>query len=466
MRPSSARRRELGAYYTPRDIADRLVAVALDGLAGAPTACDPACGDGAFLLAVADALATRGIDRETIARDLLWGIDIDPDAVDATRAAIACWSGVFPGDHVRVGDGLGDHGWSGRFDVVVGNPPFLNQLEAATVRTTAARWRVGPYTDTSALFLLAGLDLVREGGRVLLIQPQSVVAARDAKAVRDAIICVAGMWTCNEPIFDASVRVCAPLLVRGGAPSRVRRWTGRMVEAGAPVETSAWSAMLLGEDEPPALALRSHGRLGDIATATAGFRQQFYGLAPFIVDDLAASHLPKLVTCGVLDVGHCAWGERAVRFSGRRWEHPRVDLDAMDDGPLRRWVCDRLEPKVVLATQTRVLEAAIDHDGTWVPSTPVIAIHASRPDLARVAALLVAPPVSAWARSTFPGVALASDAIKLSARQVLDIPMPAGAEWERAITELKNGDLLMAARSMTQAYGCSDDVYEWWANRI
>jgi len=48
---SRARRRELGAFYTPSDVADRLVERALPE--GAPVVCDPACGDGAFLLAAA-----------------------------------------------------------------------------------------------------------------------------------------------------------------------------------------------------------------------------------------------------------------------------------------------------------------------------------------------------------------------------------------------------------------------------
>src|SRR5215212_8347762 len=94
---SPARRRELGAFYTPADVAERLVAIALDGVEGAPLVCDPSCGDGAFLLAVGRALAERGIARDHIARELLWGVDVDADAVAAARSAIAAWAGVSPG---------------------------------------------------------------------------------------------------------------------------------------------------------------------------------------------------------------------------------------------------------------------------------------------------------------------------------------------------------------------------------
>ena len=182
------------------------------------------------------------------------------------------------------------------------------------------------------------------------------------------------------------------------------------------------------------MTLAGTDRLGQIASATAGFRDQFYGLAPYVIDLRTADDhaFPRLVTCGVIDPGQCAWGQRSLRFAGKRYEHPRVDLAAMTDNPLRRWVADRLVPKVVLATQTKVLEAAVDVDGTWIPSTPVIAVHAPPDQLFRVAAVLLAPPVSAWASSVYAGVALTSDAIKLSARQVLEIPLPTTvAAWER-----------------------------------
>lgn len=474
---SPTRRRALGAFYTPADIAERLVAIALDGIDGAPLVCDPACGDGVFLLAAGRALAARGIATARVARDLLWGVDVDPGAADATRAAIAEWAGVSPGDHVVAGDGLADRGWAGRFEVVVSNPPFLNQLERATVREESTRWSTvaGPYSDTAFLFVLSSLDIAREGGRVVLVQPQSLVAARDAAPIREAALvagALTGMWTCNELVFDASVRVCAPVIVRGGRqPEQIARWRDREVVSVPSVrfdQRTTWSQLLVRRDAPPDIVLSGSDRLGRIATATAGFRDQFYGLAPFVVEaEHADEHsFPRLITCGVIDPGRCAWGARPLRFAGHKWRHPRVDLPAMDDTPLRRWVLDRLQPKVVLATQTKVLEAAVDVAGTWIPSTPVIAVH-TRPDaLRRVAAVLLAPPVSAWAASTYGGVALTSDAIKLSARQVLEVPLPPGdTEWGRAARALASGDVLEAGRLMTAAYGCSPDVTQWWTNR-
>jgi predicted RNA methylase len=470
---SPARRRELGAFYTPPDVADRLVAIALDGLTGEPTVCDPSCGDGVFLLAAGRAIEARGLPPEHIARDLLWGCDVDREAVAATRAAITAWSGVDPADHLRVGDGLtlATTTWRSRFDVVTGNPPFLNQLERATVRRAALPASLdalaGPYTDTAWLFLVAALELGRPGGRVVLVQPQSLVAARDAAPVRGAIeASLEGVWWCDEPLFDASVRVCAPVL--GRARGSIRRWTGRDVRPITPVDwpQPTWSALV-----PSNTPLATPGRLatatvlGSMATATAGFRDEYYGLTDHVIDD-ADADLPKLITSGLIDVGRVLWGEQVTRFGGRRFLHPRVQVHELD-GSVARWVRQRLVPKVVLATQTKVLEAAVDVRGEWIPSTPVIAVHAAPADLWRVASVLTAPAMSAWALRHHAGAALHADAIKLSARQVLDLPLPAGDdEWAGAARALEAGRIIDAAFAMDRAYGAGDEVLEWWRGRL
>jgi hypothetical protein len=84
-----------------------------------------------------------------------------------------------------------------------------------------------------------------------------------------------------------------------------------------------------------------------------------------------------------------------------------------------------------------------------------------------VAAVLAAPPVSAWAAANYAGVALAADAIKLSARQVLEVPLPADRRrWAAAAVALRDGDLLGAGALMTTAYGADDAVFEWWRGRL
>ena len=78
----------------------------------------------------------------------------------------------------------------GAFDLVIGNPPFLSQLGSSTSRSVtggaALRVRFGAavagYTDPAALFLVLGHRLARpDGGVVAMIEPVSLLTARDAR---------------------------------------------------------------------------------------------------------------------------------------------------------------------------------------------------------------------------------------------------------------------------------------------
>jgi hypothetical protein len=257
----------------------------------------------------------------------------------------------------------------------------------------------------------------------------------------------------------------------------VRRWNGRAFteEPARRLAASAtsWAALRSGGDPPPPTDIRSRATLASVATATAGFRRQFYGVAPFVVDRLDAddASFPKLITVGLIDPGAVAWGRRSTRLAGRALVHPRVDLAALDAGAppdVARWFVDRLGPKVLVATQTKVVEAAVDADGTWLPSTPVLAVHPQPQLLWLVGAALLAPPVSAWALETYGGTALAHDAVKLAASQVLEAPLPVDrAAWEEGARLLRGGaPIRQVGEVMNTAYRESDEVLAWWAARL
>jgi N-6 DNA Methylase len=491
------RRRAQGLHVTPGWLADDLLGRALPGprgpvaRPGGPTVCDPACGGGAFLLAAARRLHRLGIDRRDIVRDLLWGADIDPVGLAAAEAVLALWAGEAPPPgRLVVADPLvgGAEAWpaspAAGFDAVVGNPPFQNQLGRATARTDGdrrglrARYgaAVRAYTDTAWLFLLLGCDLVRPGGRVVLVQPQSVVAARDAAAVRDAVAGRADLqdlWLDGERVFAAAVRVCAPVLERRVAPP-----------PGAPERPSPageWGrAWAQAAALPPVdLATAAGGTLGGRAAILAGFRDQYYGLAGAVRerDELPeGSLLAPLVTSGALDWAACSWGERPVRYARRRWHAPVVDLDRLVASPpvAQRWVARSRAPKLVVGTQTRVVEAAVDAGGTWVPSVPALAVVPHDPgDVWRLAAAVLAPAATAWLAHRSVGTALDRAALKVAKPDLAALPLPAdAAAWDAATSalcayasdpgEARLGRFLAAAEA---AYGTAPELTAWWRAR-
>jgi methylase of polypeptide subunit release factors len=491
-------RRRAGAHYTPPQIARGLVALARDGHdAPAPRVCDPAVGGGAFLLAVAESLAARGaIAPIDVVRHHCFGCDVDAATVDVARATLALWARHWPCEldaNIVVADAFDAPVWPAEFDLVVGNPPFLNQLEQHTARDRgrAAGLRASfgdaatGYVDTAALFLLRGLDLVRPGGRVALVQPHSTLAARDAAGVRAAVGArgrIAGVWFANERVFAAGVRVWAPVIEKASDAGEAQPVIRRVGPAFAPAPLgpapteAGWTSLVVDLTGLPTPGIRAQGVVADLATATAGFRDQFYGLVGRVHEAAPGDERPRLVTSGLIDVLDTSWGSTPGRFAGARWNRPVVALDDLGDA-VARWVRAQLVPKLVLATQTKVLEVAVDERGDAVPSTPVIAVHVAADMLWHLAAALSSPPVSAVAHQRGFGAALSAGALKLSARQVLELPLPADhAAWDEAARCAQKvpgtqGDARREALAAFAAAGCAaygvadDELVAWWLHR-
>jgi len=466
--------------------------------------------------------------KQYVVERCVYGVDVDPFASELAR--ISLWlDAATPGlplrsldHHLRCGDSLVGSSipelekapaGGGRcrppertgFDAVVGNPPFQNQLETATThpREVAAllRTRFGealrPYTDTSAIFLLQGFRLLTGGGRVGMIQPQSLLGARDAEPIRRELSSrgiLAGLWVSGEPVFDdASTHVCAPIVEkrvqRGGAGLVLRRWVGRTwrVVPELPLEATrvspAWGCLIADAFGVPAVRVRTAQTIGRLASVTADFRDQYYGLSGAIVEDAAdgSEDLPRLITTGLVDLAECRWGNAPTRIHKRRWERPRVDPARVPEN-LHPWLARRLVPKVLLATQTRVLEAIVDETGDMLPVVPLITIvPAERETLWHVAAAVTSPVATLDACRESMGTALVPEAIKLSATQVAALPAPDRCDaWDNAAEAFRDATgarsdrdrtrrLQDSAAAMCEAFGVVGEdragLLEWWRAR-
>ena len=133
-------------------------------------------------------------------------------------------------------------------------------------------------------------------------------------------------------------------------------------------------------------------------------------------------------------------------------------------------------PKVLVCTQGKVVEAVADENGLWLPSVPTITVVPAEGRLWHVLAGLLAPPVAAHAAAEFARAALSMRAIKLSAKQVGQLPLPAHhAHWDAGAVAVRRAQhqpsrrrehLAEAAPHMCRAYGTADNSLEWWLARV
>jgi hypothetical protein len=518
-----------GSWFTPRPLATGIAERALGALitngSDSPiTVLDPACGGGAFLLATIRELIRMDGDPEA-AFGAVTGFDLDDDALLVARAALELLTlelGVSPKLAELVT--LEAHNFltfgpaaSGQMslseepdaflsvDLVIGNAPFQSQLRARTSRDSADRKAMARtlgdaasgYVDTAALFLLRSLDCVAASGTVALIVPASTLASRDASEVRAQISqrsSIVHLWRDGvQRAFDGGVPVCAVFLERGTSQGAVSRTQG-LDFAAMPAMTveseiysaGRWGRLLIDQSGLPSIPWEeTHRSLGDMANVTADFRDQYYGLVGLVNEADEGpldSDARRLAVTGTIDPASFRWGLTNTRFNKSDWLRPVVELKELASSELSEWGNARLVPKLLVATQTRILEAYVDHEGLIVPCPPLISVMPQREDIWLIAALLNSPASSAWAIFESAGSALSLDAIKLSATQLRRLPLPqheppwheAAAIQEKAHRATDDDErrrlLLKSAIKMGAAFGVRDEAAaadaEWWDGRL
>ena len=395
--------------------------------------------------------------------------------------------------------------WPTSFSIIVGNPPFLGQLTSDTARDrheqVQLKERYGDiataYVDHSSLFVELALRHLGDHSALALILPQSFLGARDSEPVRRSLVqraLLSTLWIDDADSFSASVEVIAIVAVSAPtscdrSPTRATQVVvGEQPRGQFPTpEAGSWAPLLARSQGVPQVSIvSSDTQLSEVATVTAGFRQHFYGISGAVgeMDETVEGQARKapLLTSGSIDPLAPSWGHRPVKFAGTRWNHPVLDLDRIEDADVRRWFEDRLVPKVLVASQTPVIEAIVDAEAELAPSVPVITIEPHDPAMIwHVAAALSAPSTSALMLAEAAGTGLSAKAIRVRAKTLSMIQLPApGALWDRgaeaaraAQTAWRAGDgeayassLLKLGEAMTAAYGGSPDLVRWWIARL
>ena len=187
-----------GIFYTPPELVERLVVMAEDaGIDWAKVrVLDSACGGGAFIVPVAlrMAEALNGADPAFVLQNIatrFHGFELDPFgawlaqmALDLALHGLAVAAGRPVPTIVEVRDSLDlNRDEAGRFDLVIGNPPYGR---AALPPDRRALFKRGVYGHANlyGLFTDAALRWTRAGGLVAFVTPTSMLSGLYYKALR------------------------------------------------------------------------------------------------------------------------------------------------------------------------------------------------------------------------------------------------------------------------------------------
>jgi len=250
------RRRQKGAFYTPKPVVEYLVHLTLDPLVRgiireartalahndlrALTACcrrtstlvvgDPACGSGRFLLAAFRRLQAlhyvlaglrnrmerqhrlfpKRMEGAAGALASLYGMDVDEEALKCAARILTIAGGGTGGFTLRLSNavapaveksaaGAGDDPWQvlKHADVILSNPPW--GAEGAGVEQARALGLPGDNINIFSIFVVNILQHLAPGGRMGLVLPRNFFKGHDYSAVRRRLLDMAEL----EWIIDA-----------------------------------------------------------------------------------------------------------------------------------------------------------------------------------------------------------------------------------------------------------------------
>ncbi|WP_026506912.1 TaqI-like C-terminal specificity domain-containing protein [Butyrivibrio sp. MC2013] len=204
-------RKAKGAYYTPADVAGKLI----EGLdidnRGMGKVLDPCCGSGNFLIRL-----PKGYSP-----DMIRACDIDPVSIALCRINLALR--YLPDDlgplydNIRQMDYINDPGSADYFDdikYIIGNPPWgysYSKKEKDILRDNYSCVK-GSTAESYDIFLEASLKRMREGCLLSFVLPEAVLYVNAHEAIREYILSE-GRVTALSYLGDIFSKVQCPCVI-------------------------------------------------------------------------------------------------------------------------------------------------------------------------------------------------------------------------------------------------------------
>lgn len=470
-----------GSYYTPTAIVNNMIHGVLRHLPtrshSTPiTILDPACGGGAFLLAAYQQLLQcqpyplSYEQRKELLLNSFFGVDIDPQAIAVTKLSLylqlligeakPCTTPLPDlSQNIVCGNAIMGLDWSeafpvatkaGGFDVVVGNPPYLDS-EWMTV--ALPEWRrycahhyqtaVGNW-DLFCVFIEKGLELCRQEGLMSFVVPNKLASAAYAAETRSLLTRDNQLLSIHDYSQASAFSVAVyPLVVTvqktvSQCPAPVEFSIMQMSDRHPIVERLHPLDYALYADHPqkPWLIPTLHHTidwltqlshqfppLADVAQVTgAATVAEAYAMRSLLQNQPTpqAGDL-RMVNSGTLDRYRWLWGEKPLRYLGASYLYPVIVRSHTKQLPKTRWH-QATQPKIIVAGMTRQLECALDSTGSILAGKSTSVVRSTL-DLRYLLAVLNSPLIHLYFVSRFGGNRLQGGYLRVGPPQLKQLPM-------------------------------------------
>lgn len=188
-----------GVVYTPQIVNDILISEVDRFMSPHVRICDPSCGCGSIMYSVSKKIHEAfNISYTTIYSSILYGIDVDADSVYRTKLlfatvclleekALPSKTNLFVANSL---DRRFIENFTGYFDVVIGNPPYVRNRNLSPESKEHLRdWNVSSVgnVDLYIPFFEIGLLMLKDSGVLSYITPDTYIQSLNARALRQML---------------------------------------------------------------------------------------------------------------------------------------------------------------------------------------------------------------------------------------------------------------------------------------
>ncbi|MGH8910178.1 MAG: HsdM family class I SAM-dependent methyltransferase [Egibacteraceae bacterium] len=215
-----ALRKARGAFFTPPAVADFITRWAIR--TRDDRVLEPSCGEASFLLSAARRLRKLGV--QVVSGDQLQGVELHPPSALRAHALLAS---IDAEATIHVGDFFAAP--LSRYDVVIGNPPYVRYQQFTGAARWAARQAAAKHdvslsglSSSWAAFVVHAADQVAPGGRMGLVLPAELLSVNYAADVRRFLLrrfAQVRLVTFERLVFPDALEDVVLLLAEGQGPT-------------------------------------------------------------------------------------------------------------------------------------------------------------------------------------------------------------------------------------------------------
>lgn len=448
---------------------------------------DPACGSGAFLNEVFDFLYREG---QTINRALetfyggqinlfrwdthilannIFGVDINSESVEITKLSL--WLKTanrneklsYLDDNIKTGNSLINDAtvagndafdWNaefptamehGGFDVVVGNPPFVDSEAMVKAWTREREFITRTYSQTRGnwdlyiAFLELGCDLMASSGYLSFITPDKWISKDFGAAMRKRIVPgIVSILPVGRDVFESAL--VDSIITTIGEKATDELQIQDLVDGEIKITGRISKEDINGDDGFDRLLSAHHSflhkldqsavkRLGELAEAENACATSDTYVLGEIMEDAESVHGYnekkdfKIANTGTLDKYVFRWGAKPMRYLKNDFGFPVVSRSLFQKTLGATYNRRAASPKIVIKGLT-LLQGAIDLDGSYVPGKTTLVICADNLSLLKYIAGIVNSRLASFYVKQKYASASYNGGVNFTPEMINSIPIP------------------------------------------